>query len=112
MDVLPDDLVINKYRHSAFAANSSPLDEELRKRGIDTVIITGAMTNACCEFTARDGYALGYRVFFMSDATAALSDEEHNASLLNLSICFADVRDTESMLGLIDEATASGRAPA
>jgi len=46
--------------------------------------VTGTLTNCCCESTARDAIALDYQVLFASDATAALTDEEHNASLLNL----------------------------
>jgi nicotinamidase-related amidase len=108
LDRQAGDMVVDKFRHSAFNRHGSDLDDRLRAAGIDTLVITGAMTNVCCESTARDAYALGYRVFFLSDATAALTDEEHNAALLNLSMCFADVRDTDSMVALFDEA----RAPA
>lgn len=101
LDVQPGDLIIDKYRQSAFTPGASVLEAELRARGIDTLIITGAMTNACCEATARDGFGRGFRVFFISDATAALSDEEHNATLLNVAICCADVRDTGQMLALL-----------
>lgn len=107
-DVHPDlhceagDAVIDKYRHSAFARHSSRLEAFLNDKAIDTLVITGAMTNVCCESTARDAYALGYKVFFISDATAALTDEEHNAALLNLGLCFADVRSTRAMLDLFD----------
>jgi hypothetical protein len=48
---------------------------------------------------------LDYRVVFSSDATSALTDEEHNASLLNLSLTFVDVRPTREILGLIDRAS-------
>lgn len=109
LDVHPDDFIIDKYRQSAFTRGASSLESALRQRNIDTVIITGAMTNACCEATARDGFGLGFRVFFISDATAALSDEEHNASLLNVAICCADVRDTESMADLMTLSAESDR---
>jgi ureidoacrylate peracid hydrolase len=101
LDVRTSDLIIDKYRQSAFIPGASTLEAELRARDIDTLIITGAMTNACCEATARDGFGLGFRIFFISDATAALSDEEHNATLLNVAICCADVRDTQAMLDLL-----------
>ncbi|MFT4160498.1 cysteine hydrolase family protein [Shinella sp.] len=100
MDVHPEDVVVDKYRRSAFFPRSSDLDERLRARGVDTVIVTGEATNVCCESTARDAYTLGYRVFFISDATATYTDEEHNATLANLG-SWADVRDTESMIDLI-----------
>jgi len=53
------------------------------------LIITGTLTNVCCESSARDAYMLGYKVLFASDATAAVSDAEHNAALTNLRLNFA-----------------------
>jgi len=100
-DVGKGDVVMNKYRYSAFVQGASDIDAKLRARGIDTLIVAGTLTNVCCESTARDAYMLGYRVLFASDATAAATDEEHNASLLNLCLNFADVRATEELLALI-----------
>jgi ureidoacrylate peracid hydrolase len=97
-----DDWVINKHRFSAFLRNSSDLDARLQARGIDTVVVTGTLTNCCCESTARDALMLDYRVLFASDATAALTDEEHNASLLNLAMTFVDVRPTQEILDLVE----------
>ena len=50
LDVKPDDLKIQKTRFSAFIQGASNLEAVLRARGIDTVIITGTVTNVCCEF--------------------------------------------------------------
>lgn len=103
LDVRPDDLIVDKYRHSAFVPHSSDLHGRLQARGVDTVVVTGALTNACCESTARDAVAWGYRVYFVSDATAAMTNAEHNAALLNLRCGFADVRTTREMERLIGE---------
>lgn len=84
---------------------SSNLHELLQQRGIDTLIITGAITNYCCENTARDACQMDYRVFFVTDATAALSDEEHNASLGSVG-GHADLRSTREMIELIVSAAA------
>jgi ureidoacrylate peracid hydrolase len=96
--VTPDDLIVDKYRPSAFLPNSSDIDALLRERGIDTLIITGAATNACCESSARDAQMLDYRVIFVSDATAAFNDDLHNAALLNLKYLFADVVQADVVL--------------
>lgn len=101
LDVRPDDVVVDKYRYSAFVRDSSRLEAAVREAGIDTLIIVGAATNVCCESTARDAFMLGFRILFISDATAALTDEEHNAALLNLQAVFADVRTTTEMLELL-----------
>lgn len=44
---------------------------------------------------------LGYRILFASDATAAVTDAEHNASLLNVCLNFADVRTTDALIALV-----------
>jgi len=105
LDVRAGDLVVNKHRYSAFLPNSSDLDTQLRARGIDTLIITGTVTNVCCESTARDGNMLGYRIVFVSDGTAALSDAEHNATLLSMATVFAEVRPTAATLELLRAGT-------
>lgn len=101
IDVRPSDLVMNKHRFSAFLPNSSNLHEVLRAMDIDVIVITGTVTNVCCESTARDGYMSGYRVMFVSDATAALTDEEHNAALLSMTTIFADVRSTDETIAAL-----------
>ena len=62
LDVQARDLKVDKHRYSGFMPNSSDLDSILRKRGVDTVIITGTVTNVCCESNARDASMLGYKV--------------------------------------------------
>jgi ureidoacrylate peracid hydrolase len=104
LDVQPGDLVVPKRRFGAFGANSSDLHERLRARGVDSVIVTGTVTNVCCETTAREAMMLDYKVFFVSDANAALTPQEHQATLDNMAVMFGDVRDTESMLGLLQAA--------
>jgi isochorismate hydrolase len=98
MDVLTPsqtDSVVDKNRYSAFFGTG--LDEMLRAEGIEELIITGVMTNCCCETTARDAFMRDYRVFFVSDATAAADEELHLATLKNMAFAFAHVLDTESL---------------
>jgi ureidoacrylate peracid hydrolase len=98
LTVDPSDTVIVKRK-------SSPLHPEadtdllalLRKRGIETLVITGLASNGCCDCLARDAFQHGFNVVFVSDATAAMSDEEHNATLLNLAIYYAQVLDTAAV---------------
>ncbi len=92
----PDtDGVIDKDRYSVF--HGTGLDESLKSRKIDELIITGVMTNCCCETTARDAFVRDYRVFFASDATATVNDELHIASLKNLAFGFAHIVSTEQL---------------
>ena len=93
----PADLIVEKTRYSVFHPGASRLDEELRARGIDTVVITGTLTNVCCESSARDAMMLDYNVVFVSDATAAKTDAAHNATLATMMQVFADVMSTEEV---------------
>jgi len=96
---LPADLRVKKIKYSAFIAGSSDIDAQLRSRGIDTVLITGTVTNVCCESSARDAMMLDYRVIMLSDANAALTDEEHTASLNSIMLFFGDVMTTDEAVG-------------
>ena len=98
LEVRPGDLSVRKTRFSAFIQGSSDLDALLRGRGIDTVIVVGTATNVCCESTARDAMMLNYKVFFVSDANACRTDEEHNATLSTFLAIFGDVMDTDFLI--------------
>jgi ureidoacrylate peracid hydrolase len=91
------DLTVNKNRYSAFIG-SSQLAEALKQRGIDTLLIAGTKTNVCCECTARDAMMLDYKVVMLSDCTAALSEEEHRATLENMIQQFGDVMTVGEVL--------------
>jgi ureidoacrylate peracid hydrolase len=95
----PADLRVKKIKYSPFIAGSSDIDEQLRSRGIETLLVTGTLTNVCCESTARDAMMLDYRVVMLSDGNASLTDEEHAASLNNFLIFFGDVMTTDEAIG-------------
>ena len=102
MDYDPSaDLVFDKTRFSGFIPGTCDIHEALQARGVDTLIITGTLTNCCCESTARDAMQMGYKVIFLTDGNATLSDEEHNATLLSMAAIFADVMDTPTLLTAI-----------
>lgn len=102
LDQTERDIVVNKYRASAMLPNSSDLDARLRAAGIDTLIIVGTVTNMCCESTARDAWMMDYQIIFVSDATSAHTDAEHNATLMNIRITFGDVKSTDETVALIE----------
>ncbi len=81
------DIILPKKRYSAFF--QTELDLILRSKGIQNLIITGVMTNLCCETTARDAFMRDYKVFFLIDGTATGKEEHHLAALKNLGYGFA-----------------------
>ncbi len=107
LEVEPGDLRVDKSRFGAFVPGTSDLESVLRKRGIDTLIVSGTATNVCCETTAREAMQRNYRVIFVADATAALTDVEHNAALNSLTAIFAEVVLTETVLQTLS-ATSGG----
>ncbi len=111
LDVQPQDLIVPKTRFSAFIPGTCELDSILRARGIDTLIITGTVTNCCCESTARDAMQMGYKVLFLEDGNASSSDEAHNATLANMAgLFFADVVTAEEAIARIHAGTAAKAA--
>ncbi|MCP4633206.1 MAG: cysteine hydrolase [candidate division Zixibacteria bacterium] len=97
---LPDEKIISKHRYDAFY--NTDLETILRVQKIEDIVITGVMTNLCCESTARGAYYRDYRVHFTADATGTVSEEMHRASLLNLSFGFARITTTETIIKELD----------
>ena len=108
------DLVIEKPRFGAF--HDTALESILRARGVDTVIISGLMTNVCCETTAREAMVRDFRVFFLSDGTAtapmgeASAGELQKATLATLGFLFAQVLTIEAMTHKVRQAARLGGA--
>jgi len=98
LDVRPGETVVQKTRFSALIQGSSDLDEVLKRLGVENIVVTGTLTNICCESTARDGMMIGYRAVMVSDANASRTDEDHVAGLISIYQCFGDVRTTDEVL--------------
>ena len=110
MDVQPADVALHKTRYSAMLPDGCDLDAHLKQAGVDTVIVTGTLTNVCCESTARDAMMMNYKVVFVSDANATRTDEEHNATLRAIIQVIGDVRTTDDVVGLLEARTANTQA--
>src|SRR5690348_4245598 len=98
LDVRPEDEIVKKYRYSAFMPGTSDLPDRLRARGFDTVLITGTVTNVCCESSARDANMMNFRTVMVSEGNAANTQEEHDASLTAFYNVFGDVMDTDMII--------------
>jgi ureidoacrylate peracid hydrolase len=112
LDVQPGDLTVEKNRFSAFIQGSSNLAEVLRGRGLDTLLITGTVTNVCCESTARDAMMLNFKTIMVTDGNAANTDEDHNAALCNFYLTFGDIMSTEFALACLKRNAQKGLAAA
>ena len=97
----PADLVVDKHRYGAFSCPAGALPTTLERLGVEMLVVTGTLTNVCVESTAREANMAGYKVIVVADATAAVTDAEHNAALLNLRLNFADLRRTREVVRMI-----------
>lgn len=88
--------VIDKNQYSAFF--KTDLDDILKQNKIEDIIITGVMTNCCCEMSARDAFMRGYKVFFINDSTATINEDLHLSTLKNLSFGFAYIQNTQDLV--------------
>ena len=105
LDVRAQDLVVEKNRFSAFIQGSSDLADILRGRGLDTILVTGTVTNVCCESTARDAMMSNFKTLMVTDANAAHTDEEHNASLIAFYLSFGDIAPTDQLIAWLKRNT-------
>jgi len=67
LDYQDSDLLLHKTTRSSFT--STKLDAELKKLGVEHLVLTGIQTEQCCETTARNAADLGYSVDFVTEAT-------------------------------------------
>ena len=107
LDVRPEDEIVDKYRYSGFLPGTSDLADRLRARGFDTVLITGTLTNVCCESSARDAAMLNFRTVMVSDGNATVTQAEHDAALTAFYNVFGDVMDTDMLVAALQRPTAA-----
>jgi nicotinamidase-related amidase len=105
LNVRPDDVIMDKYRFSAFTNTETDLSALLRRRSIDTLAIVCTFTHYCCQSTARDASMHDYRVIMPPDANADLNDPLHNPTCANLaSMDLCDLRMASELKAALESA--------
>ena len=95
----PGDILITKRHWGAFAGTD--LEQQLKSRGIDTVVLTGISTNAGVESTARQGTGLGFAFVLVEDACSSQKAEHHRFAFENIFPRLTRVRTTSEVLAAI-----------
>lgn len=95
----PGDIVITKRQWGAFYGTE--LDLQLRRRGVDTIILCGISTSMGVESTARDAFERGYQQVFVEDAMAARDAEDHRHTVDSLFPRIGRVRSTADVLAAL-----------
>ena len=98
--VQPADIVITKRQWNAF--HGTELDLQLRRRGIDTIVLCGVATNMGVESTARAGYELGYRIVFVEDAISSIAPGMHEFAAQSIFPLIGSVGNTAQILAALD----------
>lgn len=95
----PGDIEITKRQWGAFYGTD--LELQLRRRGIDTIVLCGISTNIGVESTARNAWELGFALVVAEDACSAASAEQHNGSIAHIYPRISRVRSTEEILSAL-----------
>ena len=93
----PDDIMILKRQWNAFYGTE--LDLQLRRRGIDTIILGGISTNLGVESTARAAWEMGYATVLAEDACSAVhGTEAHRFSIETIMPRISRVQSSAAIL--------------
>jgi nicotinamidase-related amidase len=76
------DEVVEKTTYSAFY--NTRLEEVLKERGVDELVLTGVLTDICVLHTAADAAMRGYRVRVLKDCVASSTKENHEWALKHM----------------------------
>lgn len=92
----PGEIVIDKYGYGAF--HGTDLDARLRALGVESLLVTGTVTQICVEETAREAFHYGYRTTLISDGVSSFAADLHAATLKNFAMKYGWVADAETAL--------------
>ena len=95
----PGDILVTKRHWGAFA--DTDLEQQLKTRGVDTVVLTGISTNAGVESTARQGTGLGFAFVLVEDACSGQDAEEHRFAFERTFPRLALVRVTDEVIAAL-----------
>ena len=102
------DTVLVKWRYSAF--HRSPLEQMLKETGRNQLIITGVYAHIGCMTTATDAFMRDIKPFFVADALADFSRDEHLMSLKYVAGRSGRVVMTDELLPSVPTSKAALRA--
>jgi len=97
----PGDHVIDKIGYGAF--HGTDLDRRLSELEVNSLIVTGTVTQICVEETARQAFHHGYRTTLVSDAVSSYLPDLHAATLRNFGLKFGWVSTTDEVLQALKE---------
>jgi nicotinamidase-related amidase len=101
LGVFPGDYIVTKRQWGAFFGTD--LDLQLRRRGIDTIVLCGIATNIGVESTAREAFQYGYHQVFITDAMTTFNQEQHEATCKYIFPRIGKVRSLQQLLAEVNQ---------
>jgi biuret amidohydrolase len=98
---LPDEIVVNKTTDSVVAGTN--YEFLLRNMGIETVVVTGVVTDQCVASTVRGLADAGFEVILVEDACAAATQALHDAEIMIMNQIYCQVMSTNEVIELVQE---------
>lgn len=93
----PGEPIVEKFGYGAF--HDTGLAESLRAQGIESLAVTGTVTQICVEETAREAFHHGFRTTLIADAVSSFAPDLHAATLKNFAMKFGWVEDSGTVVG-------------
>ena len=93
------DTIIEKTHASAF--HGTNLADQLRREGIDSLVVTGLTTSGCVRASAVDGLQHNFKVVVPEEATGDRDSSAHDANLYDLNAKYVDVMPLDEVLALL-----------
>ena len=99
LEVHAGDELIEKQWASAF--HKTDLDQRLRARGVDSLVVTGLTTSGCVRATAVDGLQYDYPVVVPREAVGDRNSDAHDANLFDLHAKYAEVQPLDEVIAAL-----------
>ena len=103
--LISEKTVVKNYPNSFF---NTELDEYLKEKGVDTLVITGMMTHMCVDSTTRAAKDLGYKCLLIKDTCTTrdfifegktvTAENIQNSFMAALGYYYADIMNCEEYL--------------
>ena len=97
----PGDVVIEKTGYGAFHGTS--LDSILKSLKVQSIILTGTVTQICVEETGREAFHYDYNTTMVTDAVSSFSEDMHTATIKNFGMKFGWTKSTSEVLNALQQ---------
>jgi nicotinamidase-related amidase len=106
-ELYPDlsEFIVEKFGYGSF--HNTHLDDILRAHHVESVFVTGTVTQICVEETARESFKRGYRTTVISDAVSSYVPDLHAAVLKNFALKFGWVSTADEVIAAVKQKAAS-----